>query len=462
MEVIKKFEIQSLKINFEYSGETISTNEEPYKTLNEVKEKLLKKFVTQPPINSRCFYLCKDITDKGTEKIGNLFSHKDKIVIKLKSLLKIKTNKNQKITTLSTINPIFSTKNNFKITNISLKSSKNLKNSKNSSCCNLNKFIDKKLKQLSEKKPIIYRNKSDIFLPKLNNSSISVPKISETSKKFDESNKNDEKLPYPCDCKNLSISEYCRNCKKFICIECCAKQKHKNHLMIHLNMQNFEENIKIYGKLIQNDIEDKGDYQKNILDNRDPISIQNLQERKKLIAQKFENAINTYKRIVSGINENLKKENKERATLEKNSFNSLSKKINKELNNILEQLNKNYVNNDKKMVFSELRSFFDDINDKEETLNLLSENIVKYHLIKEINTKVQSSFDKIDRILSENNNEQNPFNFDFKIREEMARLDIFKNGEETKGDEESYMEKNEAVNNTNITKKKRTSFFYKK
>ena len=35
------------------------------------------------------------------------------------------------------------------------------------------------------------------------------------------------------------------NCKKFICIECRTTQKHKDHLILHLNMENFEENIEV-------------------------------------------------------------------------------------------------------------------------------------------------------------------------------------------------------------------------
>ena len=460
MEPRKKIGLQNLRINFEYNGETISSNGEPYKSLNEIKEKVFKKFITQPPNDTHCFYLSKDITDKGNEKIGKLFSRKDKITIKLGSISKAKKIKKRKIYSLSPINHIFSAKTNFKMTNISIKSPQDFKNTKISSCEKLNKSSNKEQKKFPQKKSIISRNKSEIILPKISKSTIIESKIPEDSKKIEEVNETDEKLPYPCDCNNHNISEYCRNCKKFICIECRAKQRHKNHLMIHLNMQNFEENIKAYGKIIQDEIEEKGDFKKNILDQRDPISIQNLQERKEIIAQKYENAINTYRKIVSGVNEKLKKENKEKASLEISAFNSSSKKINRQLNSILDNLNKNYVNNAEKMTFTGLRSFFDDINEKEETLNLLSEKIIKYHLIKEINTKLKSSLDKIYRLLEENANDQNLFNLDYKIIQEMARLDIIQKVEEVKGDEESNIDKTEVVNN--IKKKRRSSIVINK
>ena len=227
-------------------------------------------------------------------------------------------------------------------------------------------------------------------------------------------------------------------------------------------MQNFEENIKNYVKIIQDDIEDKGDFKKNILDQRDPISLQNLEERKEIISQKYENAIKNYKKIVSSIQEKLKKENRERASLEINAYNSSSQKINKQLNDLLEKLNKNYANNDQKMVFSDLRSFFDDINGKEETLNLLSGKIIKYHLIKEINTKLKSSIDKIERILEDNSNDQNLFNLDFKVMQEMVRLDIIQKVEEIDGDEESNMEKTDINNGNNLKKTRRISFVINK
>ena len=460
MKAKKNIKLQNLKINFEYNGETISSSGEPYKSLNEIKEKALKKFVSQTPNNAHCFYLNKDISEKGNQKIGELFSPKDKIIIKLGSIPKIKTIKKQKLFSLSPTNS--SKKSNFKLTNISIKSSLFVKNKKKPTCERYKNYSNKELIKLSPKKPILIRNKSEIFLPKNNLNTVITPKISENSKKNDEINKIDEELPYPCECKNFNISEYCRNCKKFICIECRSKQRHKKHLIIHLNMQNFEENIKKYVKIIQDDIEDKGDFKKNIIDQRDPISLQNLEERKEIISQKYENAIKNYKKIVSSIQEKLKKENKERASLEINAYNSSSQKINKQLNDLLEKLNKNYANNDQKMVFSDLRSFFDDINGKEETLNLLSGKIIKYHLIKEINTKLKSSIDKIERILEDNSNDQNLFNLDFKVMQEMVRLDIIQKVEEIDGDEESNMEKTDINNGNNLKKTRRISFVINK
>ena len=51
MEPRKKIGLQNLRINFEYNGETISSNGEPYKSLNEVKEKgqLIKDSVKDMP-----------------------------------------------------------------------------------------------------------------------------------------------------------------------------------------------------------------------------------------------------------------------------------------------------------------------------------------------------------------------------------------------------------------------------
>ena len=70
--------------------------------------------------------------------------------------------------------------------------------------------------------------------------------------------------------------------------------------------------------------------------------------------------------------------------------------MNKQLLELLDKLNNNYINCDKKIAFSDLRSFFDEINSKEETLSFLGKDIVKYHLKNEINTKLKSSLDKID------------------------------------------------------------------
>ena len=69
---------------------------------------------------------------------------------------------------------------------------------------------------------------------------------------------------------------------------------------------------------------------------------------------------------------------------------------------------------------------------------------------------------KIERILEDNSNDQNLFNLDFKVMQEMVRLDIIQKVEEIDGDEESNMEKTDINNGNNLKKTRRISFVINK
>ena len=84
-------------------------------------------------------------------------------------------------------------------------------------------------------------------------------------------------------------------------------------------------------------------------------------------------------------------------------------------------------------MFTDLRSYFDQINSKEETLSFLGKDIIKYLLKSEINTKLKSSLDKIDRTIEEISDNKNPFNLDSKYHEEMIKMEIIKEQKKNKG-----------------------------
>jgi hypothetical protein len=207
-------------------------------------------------------------------------------------------------------------------------------------------------------------------------------------------------------------------------------------------MYNIEENVKNYGKLIQDDIQNKIEMNKNIFSKNEIIEDDILESRRKIIFEKYQEAIKTYQKIMSSVNTKLKTEDKERSSLVINAYNDLSQKMNKQLLELLDKLNKNYINCNRKIMFNDLRSFFDQINSKEETLSFLGKDIIKYHLKSLINTKLKSSLDKINRVLDEMTNEKNPFNLDYKYYEELVKMDIIK-------EEKNIKEKN-VINNEDI------------
>ena len=361
------------------------------------------------PNNIKFYYLGKELNLKNSDKIGNIFNHKEKVTIKLKNQSE---NENELIIPK---NNIINKKNNIYL--------------------------------LNSRKLIFPKISEEIKLPL-------IKKISGNKEKDKDKEENSEKeiikeenkIENPCSCERLSISEYCRNCRKFICIKCKSEIKHKNHLTLNLNMINISENVKHYGKILQDDIQKKIDINRNIFTQNEVLDEAMIINRKQIIYQKYKIGVANYKNTLNKIIAKLSLENKEKTSIKINAYNDYSKNIIKQLKDIEKKLQKNYINENKKITFNDLRAFFDEINSKEESLNFFGKEVTKYQLKEEINTKMISSLDKIERLLNELCNEYSPFNLDNKYIQELSKLDIIKINQEKK---ENLKQKSQDKENTN-------------
>ena len=165
--------------------------------------------------------------------------------------------------------------------------------------------------------------------------------------------------------------------------------------------------------MLQDDILKKIEINKNIFNKNEILDENMIVNRKQIIHQKYLNAIENYKNILNKITTKLNSENQERVSLIVNAYNDYSTNILKQLKDLEEKLDKNFIKSNKKVTFNDLRSFFDEINSKEESLNFFAKDVIKYQLKEEINTKMKSSLDKIDRILYEMSNDDSPFNLPY-------------------------------------------------
>ena len=490
MKKIKKIDFKCIEINLEFKEHIITIKVEPYRTLDYLKEKTLSKILDLPP-NINYYYQGKDLSEFGSdEKIGNIFKNREKVTIKLKSPLKIHNAHHNRINSLSPKNKFnnksykyFDNSNNFLNNNLyrfkeikkeeknykniatidkSLRDEKLIKlfnerikniNIKNEEF-NKNNFFPKNKSEtkLFDKNINFSYNKSETKLPMLKANNIlnnNTTKNRIFVKKIKNEKKVKEEIELLCDCERHNISEYCRNCRKFICVECKTEQKHRIHSTIRLNTHKIEENVKKYGRLVQDDIQKKIDMNRSIFTKIEVFEHNMLINRKERIINKYQEVINIYQKLMTSIDNKLKNEDKERTTLVINAYNDLSQKMNKQLLELLEKLNNNFIFQEKKILFNDLRSFFDEINSKEETLSFLGKDIIKYHLKNEINTKLKSSLDKIDRILDEITDDKNPFNLSDKFYEELIKMEIIKLPKEIK---EKDLNNNSVIANLNKTK----------
>ena len=399
------------EIKFEYKNQSIVIKAEPFRTLDYICENAIIKMnkIILIPNNIKFYYLGKELNLKNSDKIGNIFNHKEKVTIKLKNQSE---NEDELIVPK---NNVINKKNNVYL--------------------------------LNSRKLIFPKISEEIKLPLIKKISGNKEKDKdkeENSKK--EKIKEENKIENPCSCERLSISEYCRNCRKFICIKCKSEIKHKNHLTLNLNMINISENVKHYGKILQDDIQKKIDINRNIFTQNEVLDEAMIINRKQIIYQKYKIGVANYKNTLNKIISKLSLENKEKTSIKINAYNDYSKNIIKQLKDIEKKLQKNYINENKKITFNDLRAFFDEINSKEESLNFFGKEVTKYQLKEEINTKMISSLDKIERLLNELCNEDSPFNLDNKYLQELSKLDIIKINQEKK---ENLKQKSQDKENTN-------------
>jgi hypothetical protein len=237
-----------------------------------------------------------------------------------------------------------------------------------------------------------------------------------------EDNDDDDKICQ--NCSDNKFSEYCRNCKEFLCNNCKNNEKHQNHLFIHLN-SSYESNIKIYGNILLTDIEffkannNVINENESIINNCNSLlNINELNQKHKALINKLKDIINTYESILDEIKNALILEGENKVKEALNTYNNDSMKINDEINQLLKQLEKNK----EKMNINEFKNFFKIMSEKEEKLNEINKNIIHFHLITQINNKISLMINKIDKALNEtyNDDKNNPFNLPPKFNEELS------------------------------------------
>ena len=445
MKEIKLFSLKNIEITFQYLSQCVTLHCELYKTLKEAKIKAINKMI-EVPIYAYCTYLGVNLSNDENKKIGDIFNHKEKVLIKLKlpDLIaktkysfqeKSRQNKlnniryyNSKNDNTNDSNTFFSS-NNTNITNninnfspkleIPIKLMKRPKKVKIINRVPLAKnFINILSSKNSKSQDIVFFGGKDKSLPPIQNSEFQIPN-------------NYKKIEKLCGCKKYQISEYCRTCGKFICNECRISDKHKGHLNIHLNIFNLKQNILSYAKLLQNDIMGTLELNKNIKYNSVDESM-NYNSKKDIIDEKYETAIEKYFQVINIINNYIEKLDKERIKLQIDAYNKNSIKIQKEINDLMEKFKNN---KNKELNLNYLEYFFKEINSREETLLFLQKDIIKYHLVNEINIKMKSSMKKIEKILNEINNKSNPFNLNDKYKSEFSNMKIIKSDIEKEKDE---------------------------
>ena len=405
MEEIKQINLKQKEINIQYKNELITIKSEPFKTLESILMKALKKMLIIPKKELHCFYLGVDITKSIDKKIGDLFSHCEKVNIKLDSKEKDYINCYKNFSS-SSIH-----KNNYtklKLTNLTtiypyeIKKNKSLINKSKKNCNSENKG------------KIEFSGENKKKLLNLLNNQKSLPLINNLINNKKKCNNN-----FLCNCKKYRIYNYCKNCQILLCNECKNNEKHKNHTMLQLNGFNYFKDIIDYGNNIQKDIINNINIHKTMLDKINIFSFTFLSKYKVDIIEKYKKMINKYFSLISQINKCLnKKETEERKYYEIENYNKLLNNIDNEIKDLRENAK------NKNIDFNYLETIFNEISRKEEMLIIFNKKILKYYIINEINTKMNSTMKIIEKMIDELICSDNCFNLDSKYHDELIKMKI--------------------------------------
>ena len=458
---LKENDFNLIKINFEFRNQIISIKSEPYKIFQEVKFLALNKFIdifNIIPNHLHFYYLGKDLINKEQEKIGDIFNHKEQITILLR-LPRIKLN--MKLSHYKS--------------NLSLGDKYIINKANNSSLDNNNFLLEKThINHLNNKSYFSMRTNRANILNKTKNfhKSSTMPHMpyltsEKKEKKYSPINKIiiPNKLNFElnlddignfayCDKHKYKVSEYCRNCKKFICQECRLGELHKEHLTIQLNLYNLEESIKLYIMLLRtnekNNIKRINDYM--IGKDNDLIDEKILNNTEEDMIKKFDKIITNYHSFIRKIDKKIGNDKKKYRIMVINNFNDVAMRISMQINTILNKFNLAMKNKKSNFSFDDLQYYLDEISKKEETLELIRERTIKYLLTFEINNKVETTFDKIESTLDSINNKENPFSLDIKYNKELIK--ILNNGNNNINNDSNNKKLNKGILKNNKDKRR--------
>ena len=94
---LKLVDFKSINLSFEFQNKIVNIKAEPFKTFEEIKQKVLSKFIDLPN-NIHFYFMGQDLSKIENEKIGTIFNHKEqvKIILRLPAL-KLKSNNTNKL-----------------------------------------------------------------------------------------------------------------------------------------------------------------------------------------------------------------------------------------------------------------------------------------------------------------------------------------------------------------------------
>ena len=243
-----------------------------------------------------------------------------------------------------------------------------------------------------------------------------------------------------CKCFRDQITNYCRNCKEFICNSCRVNSIHLNHKITQVDIDNLVESVKLYAITLESEIplnlhkieENNNKFEKNKKQN-------DIKSRHEIINEKIDNVLNVYNNYMEHLNdENDDIEN----TI--NDYNSGTYKIFSEIEGIKNEINEKFINKKKKIKMNEneFKEYFRILSEKEEPLKVQSYNIIPYCVNDDIKLKMKNMYDKIGEILDLALNSDSPLGVSNEINDLYNFVLLYQNNDEEEENKNNEIEEN--------------------
>ncbi len=226
---------------------------------------------------------------------------------------------------------------------------------------------------------------------------------------------NYQKITLKCQiCKFNYIENYCRSCKQFICNQCRLNNLHESHKSIQVNIENLIDSVRLYAITLQSEILSNHkvarEYVSKHKEKKEEKKI-NIHERYNIIQDKYNKLSDIFNKLINDININEKNINED-DTIILNDYINKTNGVNNEIELLLNEIHEKYILQNKKMKKEEFEKYFNELNNKENSLDIKSINILEYRINVEINNKMNQIYDELEEILDQTLNSKNPLGLD--------------------------------------------------
>lgn len=393
---------ETMKVILTYNNESYSIDVPTFKKLKFIKEKAYKVFY---PIKTEIDlkYNNKSLSSLLEQSVGMIFNEKSfvrLVVVSIPGVHKSQKLKANKIRILTKALE-FESNNKSPIKSNNYEGLTPRENKREIIINNSNKvktFTIKKNKSLEKFKTETNTNKKNVN--KLNKIEVEDLKLKKNGRKKlppikTENNKAKKDIVIveynKCsECIKNIISEYCRKCNKFLCLNCTNKNhNNQDHKLIEIDENNEKINISRYKEELNKDLYNSLNYFNNL--NADMDENLDLEKSK----QNLEKLINNLSEVVQGIKDNIND------NLGGGTYNGGNKeKIKNELNSIKSELQKekfeSKIKQDEINVFKELYL-------KDKKINRLIKDYKANNNVVVANNKIQRFFedieDEVDKVI---------------------------------------------------------------